>query len=87
MRHVTMQLDGDRVRFTPDGKIAVVDAIRVLNAGNSPEQVWEALKQECPELKDLCQAYHFRKEGTDSVVDSEGWEMIENALLDFILDM
>ena len=40
MGHITIQLDGDRMRFTPDGKVAVVDAIRVLNAGNSPQQVW-----------------------------------------------
>jgi hypothetical protein len=86
MKHVTMNLDGDRVRFTPDGKVAVVDAIKALSDLDGAERIWESLKTERPEFKDLCQGYNFKSNKMDSVVDSEGWEKIENALLDYILD-
>jgi hypothetical protein len=81
-----MQLDGDRVRFTPDGRIAVVDAIRALSALDEAERIWESLKEERPEFKELCQKYNFREDRIDCVVGSEGWEIIEGALLDYILD-
>lgn len=86
MIHFTMQLDGERVRFTPDGKIAVVDAIKALSAREEAERIWESLKKERPEFDDLCQDYNFQKDKTDPVVDSESWEKIEDALLDHILN-
>ena len=86
MKHYTMRLDGDSVRFTPDGKIAVVDAIKALSARNCAEGIWESLKAERPEFKGLCEGYHFQAGKVDSVVDGEGWEKIEDALLDYILD-
>ncbi|MEJ2730576.1 MAG: hypothetical protein P8185_19100 [Deltaproteobacteria bacterium] len=86
MKHYSMKLDGDRVRFTPDGKIAVVDAIRALSASKGAERIWQSLKEERPEFRALCQHYNFKKDKTDSVVDGKGWEKIEDALLDYILD-
>lgn len=86
MKHYSMKLDGDRVRFTPDGKIAVVDAIRALSARKNANLIWESLKIERPEFKDLCQNYEFKEDKTDSVVDGEAWKKIEDALLDHILD-
>jgi hypothetical protein len=86
MNHYSMKLDGDRVRFTPDGRIAVVDAIKALSAKKGAEQIWESLKEDRPEFEDLCQSYTFREDQADSVVDGEGWEKIEDALLDYILD-
>lgn len=86
MKHFTMKMDGDCVRFTPDGKVAVVDAIKALSARNGAEDIWESLKEERSEFKDLCQSYNFQEEKMDCVVDAEGWEKIEDALLDYILD-
>lgn len=86
MKHFTMQLDKDRVRFTPDGKIAVVDAIKALSASEGAERIWASLKKERPEFKNLCQRYNFHENKMNSVVDGEGWEKIEDALLDYILD-
>jgi hypothetical protein len=86
MKHFTMDLDGDRVRFTPDGKVAVVDAIKALSAREGAERIWETLKKERPEFKNLCQPYRFRENKMDSVVDGEAWEKIEDALLDYILN-
>jgi hypothetical protein len=86
MKHFMMQLDGDHVRFTPDGKIAVLDAIRALSAREEAEHIWKALKEERPEFKDLCEKYNFRKDKIEGVVGTEGWEKIEDALLDYIMD-
>ena len=84
MNHYKMKLDGDSIRFTPDGKVAVVDAIKALSAKNDAEQIWEALKKQCPEFKEICQRYKFKEEESDCVADGEVWQMIENALLDYI---
>jgi hypothetical protein len=81
-----MKLDGDRVRFTPDGEVSVVDAIKALSTVEGAERIWESLKQERPEFEDLCQGYNFQENQIDSVVDGESWEIIEDALLGYILD-
>ena len=86
MKHFTMSIDGERVRFTPDGKIAIVDAIKALSAREDPEQIWASLKAERPEFDDICEGYIFKDNKMAPVVDGKGWEQIENALLDYILD-
>ena len=86
MKHYTMQLDGDSVRFTPDGKIAVVDAIKALVAEDGAERIWTTLKKERPEFADICQIYNFQKDQIECVVDGEGWDIIEDALLDYVFD-
>jgi hypothetical protein len=86
MKHYMMKLDGDHVRFTPDGKVAVVDAIKALMAVEGAERIWQSLKNERPEFKDLCERYNFQEDKIDSVVDGESWRKIEDALLDYIAD-
>jgi hypothetical protein len=86
MKHYMMKLDGGRVRFTPDGKVAVVDAIKALSAVEGAERIWQSLKKERPEFKDLCERYNFQEDKIDSVVDGTSWGKIEAALLDYIVD-
>jgi hypothetical protein len=85
-RQFTLKLDNDHIRFTPDGKVAVVDAIKALSDLGNPETVWELLKAESPEIKEVYQDYDFAESKSEAVVDSEGWNKIEAALLDYILD-
>lgn len=85
-RQLTMKLDKDYIRFTPDGKVAVVDAIKALSASDKPEFIWEFLKMECPEFNELYQDYDFHENKFEAVVDDKAWEKIETALLDYILD-
>jgi hypothetical protein len=82
-----MKLDGDYVRFTPDGKVAVVDAIKALSARESAEClcIWESLKEKRPEFRELCEGYSFQENKPESVVDGDMWEKIEDALLDYII--
>ena len=85
-RQLTLKLDNDHIRFTPDGKVAVVDAIKALSDLGDPETVWESLKAESPDIKEVYQDYDFAERKSEAVVDSEGWNKIEAALLDYILD-
>jgi hypothetical protein len=85
-RQFTLELDNDQIRFTPDGKVAVVDAIKALSALGKPETVWESLKAKSPEINEVYQDYDFTESKSEAVVDGEGWEKIEAALLDYMLD-
>lgn len=85
-RQYTVKLDNDHIRFTPDGKVAVVDAIKALSDLGEPETVWESLKAESPEINEVYQDYDFSESKSEAVVDGEGWEKIEAALLDYMLD-
>jgi len=66
--------------------VAVVDAIKALSALGKPESVWESLKAECPEIKGLYQDYDFHENKPEAVVDGNGLDKIEAALLGYMLD-
>jgi hypothetical protein len=82
----TLKLDNDHIRFTPDGKVVVVDAIKALSDLEEPETIWELLKAENTEIKKIYQDYDFAESKSEAVVDGEGWKKIEAALLDYMLD-
>jgi len=79
-------LEEDYVRFTPNGEIAVIDAIRTLSESDTAEDIWEMLKDKNPEILSHCTRFHFSKTKSDIVVDIQGWEQIETLLFDLILD-
>jgi hypothetical protein len=80
-------LNNEPVRFTPEGKVSVVDAIRVVTNSNSPGAIWDSLKTEHPEVLMHCESYLFQTEGPIPVVNSEGWETIWMLLPDYLSDM
>ena len=80
-------LNNQSVRFTPDGKVSVVDAIRIVTNSNSPGAIWDTIKAEHPEVRMHCEDYSFQIEGPISVVNSEGWETIWMLLPNYLLDM
>ena len=87
MNHcVTLKLEDDTVRFTPDGRIAVIDAIGAVCDAKDPAKMWEDLKHDHPSIVEMCRNYTFSREGTASVVDSEGWMAIQTRLLERIVD-
>jgi hypothetical protein len=71
-----VNLDDQPIRFTPDGKISIVDAIKALSKSDRPQSIWEDLKTEHPEILPHCEDYSFPKDGSTEVVDSEGWELV-----------
>jgi len=80
-------LNNEPVRFTPDGRVSVVDAIRVVTNSNSPDAIWDSLKTEHPEVLMHCENYSFQTEGPIPVVNSEGWGTIWMLLPDYLLDI
>jgi hypothetical protein len=82
----TLTLDQDQIRFTPAGKIAVIDAIDALIDSESAEKVWMRLIAANPEILNYCKGYHFRKDRVAPVVDGAGWEKIEPLLFEYLVD-
>jgi hypothetical protein len=80
-------LNNQSVRFTPDGKVSVVDAIRIVTNSNSPGAIWDTIKAEHPEVLMHCEDYLFQIEGPISVVNSEGWETIWMLLPNYLSGM
>lgn len=83
---LTVNLDDASVRFTPDGRISVLDAIRALTFSNSPELIWEDLKRGHPEIVKHSRDHAFREGGSSPVLDSEGWDMIWALLFEHVVD-
>jgi hypothetical protein len=75
-----VDLGGTDIRFTPEGKISVVDAIQALCAAKRPERVWRDLVQTHPEIDTLCETYRFADADPAVVVDAPGWSVIEELL-------
>jgi len=75
-RALILSLDKDRIRFTPDGKVSVIDAIHAVCSANNSQAIWENLKKEHPEILVHCKSHSFSSEEPVPVVDSEGWEKI-----------
>ena len=77
-----VQLEDDPVRFTQEGKVVVVDAIKALTQSENPEVLWNALKRKKPEILDHCVNHSFEEGQCLMVVDKEGWEMLWVLLTD-----
>jgi hypothetical protein len=86
-KDVIMDLDNIAVRFTPEGKVSVIDAIRAVSSSEHPWVVWESLKKGHPEILDHCEEHSFTTEVSVPVVNSEGWEKICRVLLEYLPDI
>ena len=75
-----VDLGGTDIRFTPEGKVSVVDAIQALCAAKQPEQVWHNLVKAHPEIGTFCETYPFAGADPAVVVDAPGWSLIEDLL-------
>lgn len=81
-----VNLDGTDIRFTPEGKVAVLDAIQALTAKDRPERVWHNLVQTNPEITTICETYRFTDTEASVVVDGSGWAIIEDLLLIYMIE-
>ena len=85
-RNVTLNIEGEDVRFTADGKISIIDAIAVLCDEDCPSCIWEKLKQKNPHLGAGLEEYSFNDGESVTVADSESWEIIQTLLLDYLIN-
>jgi hypothetical protein len=83
---VTVQLEDDAIRFTPDGRIAIVDAIRALSDSDCPCCIWEDLINNHPQLSDMCSKYTFQGDESVAVANSENWNVIQSLLLEQLME-
>ena len=81
-----LDLDSVPLRFTPDGKVSVVDAIRAVSNSKCPTTIWENLKAAHPDILIYCEKYSFQAGDPVSVIDSKGWEMVWMLLPDYLVD-
>ena len=81
---VSLTIEGDTIRFTPDGRLAVVDAIAALSEDKCPSCVWEILRRNNPQLEHILENYSFGEGDPVDVADSGGWEVIQGLLLDYL---
>jgi hypothetical protein len=86
-QEVIMDLDAVSVRFTADGKISVIDAIKAVSSSEHPWIVWESLKAEHPEILNYCEDYTFHMQGPVPVANSEGWDKICAVLPEYLPDL
>jgi hypothetical protein len=81
-----LSMQENSVRFTPSGEIAVIDAIKALSESDTAEEIWQTLREENPGILSHCRRFHFSRNKSALVVDSQGWDQIEALLFNYILD-
>jgi hypothetical protein len=82
----TMHLDDMPVRFTPDGKVFIIDAIKATMQSNKARAIWETLKSDHPEVLAYYEDYPTQGKTPLPVADSTGWEMIMTLLFADLVD-
>ena len=83
-QNFVVNFDGDPVRFTPDGKVSVLDAIGALTHCECPGSLWDDVKKKYPEIVSHCGSYSFQRGHSRPVVDSEGWNVLWTVLIDYL---
>lgn len=81
-----LSMQENSVRFTPSGEMAVIDAIKALSESDTAEEIWQTLKEENPEILSHCRRFHFSKNNSVLVANSQGWDQIESLLFKYLLD-
>ncbi len=81
-KDLTFDLDGSTIRFTPDGKISIIDGIKALSNSEEPEVLWDRLKGSNPDIVEYCEEFTFHKGRNVPVTDSEGWDKIQLLLFE-----
>ena len=85
-QNLVVHFDGDPVRFTPDGKVSVLDAIGALVNSECPGYLWDDVQKKHPEIMRYCGSYSFQNGQSLPVVDNEGWNMLRTVLIDYLGD-
>lgn len=82
-----IQLDDRPVRFTPDGKLYIVDAIAALGwIHQDGGDLWETLIKKKPQVKQYVDYRHGEGDEPLPVTDSDGWHHIRDHLFDHLIE-
>lgn len=83
--NIAFLMDEVPVRFTRKGSVFVLDAIRAVSDCNEAADLWEQIKRRNPDLLSSVTELKTKDARPVPVVDSEGWEKIQETLVDMIL--
>jgi hypothetical protein len=81
-KQVIIAIGDQDIRFTQDGKVAVLDVISVLSESSSAERIWAEFKRQNPGIE--CAEVRFEGGENLCVVDRETMEQVQDWLFDFI---
>jgi len=79
-------VDDMSVRFTPEGKLYIVDAIAALAQVYKATDLWETLQKEKPQVKQYIDYHHGEDDKPLPITDSEGWDHIQDHLFDHLIE-
>ncbi len=80
-----LKMDNEIVRFTPDGRISIVDAIRTLSGQDDSVALLDSIAATKPEILKHCEAYPSDQEEDLFVADTTAWDEIVMLLADHLL--
>lgn len=85
---VTVVIDQNTIKFTPEGKVDVVDAIASLSGNEkaAAETLWRRIQADHPEASDLFETSRFSGRTKTPVADGPGWLAIQALLIDYLLE-
>ena len=72
----TVHFETYPIRFTPKGKVCVIDVIKLLCNTNQPFSVWRRLITDHPEILTDCEHYPFEEGEPLPVVYGKGWKQV-----------
>ena len=80
---VLVVIDEKDIRFTPDGKVAALDAINALTDDLPAERIWSDFRRDNPDI--VCAEYTFPGGETLCVIDRRAMGRIEDWLFDLMV--
>ena len=83
---VSFDIGDKSVKFTSEGKVSVVDAIRAVTGSGRAGHIWDQVRGEHTELLEHCEKHDFHDNGPTLVIDSEGWERLWELLPYYIFE-
>ncbi|EFK08586.1 conserved domain protein [delta proteobacterium NaphS2] len=71
-----LELNDDTVRFTPDGRILITDAIHALAGGRDAKRVWQKIAAQNPDILEDCERHDLEDDDAVFFADMETWDRI-----------
>lgn len=83
---ISLDIGDDPVKFTAEGKVSVLDAIRAVSGSGNPRDIWDRMKEDYGDILDHCESYEFAQNDPTTVINSQGWERIWDLLPEYIFE-
>ena len=84
--NLKLKLDDDTVRFTPEGRIFLIDVIGMLVDTPSATDFWRDLKARKPEIEAHIEYQRMSGEQMVPTTDSSGWDSVNTLLFDYLIE-